>query len=94
MEVSEGRLMSDHSYFPSYEGHKKRQTGQIRGAFSTMHRALDDWMLAHAPASPAQGLQHHGSRYFIFFIFVRCVALRNLTLLIKISRSVIRSLCW
>ena len=31
-----------------------------------MYRALDDWMLARAPASPAQGLHHHGPRYFNF----------------------------
>ena len=34
----------------------ERRTGKIRGAFSRMHRALDGWMLARAPASPAQGL--------------------------------------
>ena len=56
----------------------ERRTGKIRGAFSRMHRALDGWMLARAPASPAQGLHHHGPRYFNFLIFVRCVALRNL----------------
>ena len=66
-----GRLLS------SYEGHKERRTGRIRGAFSGMHRALDDWMLARAPASPAQDLHHHGPRYFNFLIFVQCVALRN-----------------
>ena len=31
-----------------------------------MHRALDGWMLARAPASRAQGLHHHGPRYFNF----------------------------
>ena len=56
--------MSDHGHFSSYEGHKERQTGKIRGVFSGMHRALDGWMLARAPASPAQGLHHHGPRYF------------------------------
>ena len=58
--------MSDHGHFSSYEGHKERGTGKIRGAFSRMQRALDGWMLARAPASPAQGLHHHGPRYFIF----------------------------
>ena len=48
--------MSDHGrHFSSYEGHKERRTGKIRGAFSRLHRALDGWMLARAPASPAQG---------------------------------------
>ena len=40
-------------------------------------------MLARAPASSAQGLHHHGPRYFNFLVFVQCVALRNLDLLIK-----------
>ena len=47
------KLMSDHGRFSSYESHKERQTGKIRGAFSRMHSALDDRMLARAPASPA-----------------------------------------
>ena len=61
--------MSDHGHFSSYEGHKERRTGKIRGAFSRMHRALDGWILARAPASPAQGLHHDGPRYFIFSYF-------------------------
>ena len=61
--------MSDHDHFSSYEGHKERRTGKIRGAFSRMHRPLDDWMLARAPASPAQGFHHHGPRYFNFSYF-------------------------
>ena len=76
--------MSDHGLISSYEGHKERRTGKIRGAFSGMHRALDGWMLAPAPASP---------RYFNFLIFVRCVALRNLDLLIKTGWSVVFPLC-
>ena len=62
--------MSDHGHFSSYEGHKERRTGKICGAFSRMLRALDGWMLARAPASPGQGLHHHGPRYFIFSCFV------------------------
>ena len=82
--------MSDHGHhFSSYEGHMERRTGKIRRAFSRLHRALDGWMLARAPASPAQGLHHHGPRYFIFLISVQCVALRNLDLLIKTGSSVI-----
>ena len=73
--------MSDHDIFSSYEGHKERRTGKIRGDFLRMHRDLDGWMLTRASASPAQGLHHHGPRYFIFHISVRCVALRNLDLL-------------
>ena len=81
--------MSDHGNFSSYEGHKERRTDKIRGDFSRMHRALDGWMLARAPASPAQGLHHHGSRYFNFLTSVQCVAFRNLDLLIKTGWSVI-----
>ena len=61
--------MSDHGNFSSYEGHKDCRTGKIRGVFSRMHRALDGWMLARAPASPAQGLHHDGPRYFHFPYF-------------------------
>ena len=47
-------------------------------------------MLARAPASPVQGLHHHGPRYFDFPYFcTKCVALRNLDLLIKTGWSVI-----
>ena len=73
--------MSDHGrHFSSYEGHKERRTGNIRGDFSRMHRALDGWMLARAPASPAQGLHHHGPRYFIFSYFCTMCGLENLGL--------------
>ena len=85
--------MSDHGHFSSYEDHKERRTGKIRGAFSGMHRALDGCMLARAPASPAQGLHHHGPLYFNFLIFVQCVALRNLDLLIKNGWSAICPVC-
>ena len=77
-------MMSDNGNFSSYECHNERRTGKIRGAFSGMHRALDGWMLARAPASPAQGLHHHGPRYFNSPYFVRCVALRSLDLLTKL----------
>ena len=73
--------MSDHGrHFSSYEGHEERRTGKIRGAFSRMHRALDGWMLARAPALPAQGLHHHGPRYFIFSYFCTMRGLENLGL--------------
>ena len=70
-----GKLMSDHGHFSFYESHKERRTGKIRGALSRMHRALDGWMLAHAPASPTQGLHlhHHGPRYFNFpYFYTMC----------------------
>ena len=85
--------MSDHGHVFSYEGHKERRTGKICEAFSRMHRALDGWMLARAPASPAQGLHHHDLGISIFIIFVRCVALKILDLLIKTDWSVICPLC-
>ena len=61
--------MSDHGHFSSYEGHKERRTGKIRGDFSRMHRALDGWMLARSPTSPAQGLHHHRPRYYFNFSY-------------------------
>ena len=72
--------MSDHGHFSSYEGHKERRTGKIRGDFSRMHRTLDGWMLARAPASPAQSLHHHGPRYFIFSYFCTMYGLEKLGL--------------
>ena len=32
-EVSEGKLVPGHFHFSSYEGHKKRRTGKVRGPF-------------------------------------------------------------
>ena len=56
----------------------ERRTDKIRGAFSRMHRALNGWMLARAPASPAQGLHHHGPRYFNFPCFCTMCGLEKL----------------
>ena len=70
--------MSDYGHFSSYEGHNERRTGKIRGTFSRMHRALDGWMLARAPASPAQGFHHHGPRYFNFPCFCTMYGLEKL----------------
>ena len=72
--------MSDHGHFSSYEGHKERRTGKICGAFLRMLRALDGWMLARAPASPGQGLHHHGPRYFIFLVLCTVCGLEKLVL--------------
>ena len=85
--------MSDHGLISSYEGHKERGTGKIHEALSGMHRTWDGWMLARALAPPAQGLHHHGPRYFDFLIFVQYVALRNLDLLIKTGWSAICPVC-
>ena len=72
--------MSDHGLFSSYEGHKERRTGNIHGDFSRIHRALDGWMLAHAPVSPTQGLYHHEPRYFNFPYFCTMCGLEKLGL--------------
>ena len=72
--------MSDHGHFSSYVGHKERRMGKSCGAFSRMHRALDGWMLARAPASAAQGLHHHGPRYFNFSYFCTMCGLEKLGL--------------
>ena len=71
--------MSDHGLFSSCErAIKERRTGKIRGAFSRIHRALDGWMLARTPASPARGLYHHGPRYFNFPYFCMTCGLEKL----------------
>ena len=86
--------MPDHGRHVSfYEIHKERRTGKIRGGFSRMHRALGGWMLARVPASPAQGLRHHGLGISFFLIFVRCLALRSLDCLIKTDYSAICPIC-
>ena len=73
-------LVSDHGLFSSYEGRKERRTGKIREAFSRMHKALDGWMLARAPASSAQGLHHHRPWYFNFPYFCTMLGLEKLGL--------------
>ena len=45
-----------------------------------MHRALNGWMLARAPASPAQGLHHHGPRNYNFPYFCTICGLEKLGL--------------
>ena len=74
--------MSDHGHFWSYDGHKERRTARFKGFFQgCLHRALDGWMLTHAPASPAQGLHHHGPRYFNFPYFCTMCGLEKLGLI-------------
>ena len=72
--------MSDHGRFSSYEGPQGAVNGQDSWGFSRMHRALDGWMLARAPASPAQGLHHDGPRYFNFPYFCAMCDLEKLGL--------------
>ena len=76
--------MPDHGLISSYESHEKRRTGKICGAFSRMHKSLDDLMLARAPTSPAQCLYIMGLGTSIYIISVRCVTLRNMDLMIKL----------
>ena len=86
-------MISDHGHFSSYEGHKERRTGKICGTFSRMHRALDGWMLARAPASELKASTTMDLCISLFLIFVQCVAFRNLDLLIKTGWSIICPLC-
>ena len=86
--------MSDHGLISSYEGEQGALNRQDSWGFSGMHKALGGWMLARAPASPAEGLYLHRPRYFIFLFFVRYVAFRSLDLLIKTDWSVICPLCY
>ena len=81
--------MSDHGHLSPYESHKERRKGKIRGPFSGMHRTLDGWMLARAPASPTQGPATMELGFSIFLTSVQCVALRRLYVLIKTGWSVI-----
>ena len=61
-------LLTTACFLPT-KANKKQRTGKICAAFfRSMHMALDGWMVAHAPASPAQGLHHHGPPYFNFLI--------------------------
>ena len=67
----------------------ERRTGKIRGAFSRMHKALDAagcWLVRRLHQLKASTTMDHGIS--IFLIFVRCVALRNLELLIKTGWNV------
>ena len=66
----------------------ERRTGKIRGAFSRMHRALDAgcWLARRLHQLKASTTMDLGIS--IFLIFVRCVALRNLALLIKTGWNV------
>ena len=42
------------------------------GRFSGIHRALDGWMLARAPASPVRSIHRHRPLYYISPYF--CIA--------------------
>ena len=82
--------MSDHGrHFSSYEGHKERRTGKIRGAFLRMHRlwTAGCWLACRLRQLKASTTMDLGISFFL--ISVQCVALRILDLLIKTGWSVI-----
>ena len=67
----------------------ERRTGKIRGAFSRMHKALDAagcWLVRRLHQLKVSTTMDRGIS--IFLLFVRCVALRNLELLIKTGWNV------
>ena len=74
------KLTSDRGLFSFYEGQQGAANGQIRGAFFRDAQGLDGWMLARAPALPAQGLHHHEPRYFNFPYFYMTCGLEKLGL--------------
>ena len=74
-------------YFFSTRTNKERRTGKIRGAFTGMHRALDDCMLARALVSPAQGLHHLRPPYFYFYYFYMMCGLENLGCCLKLTEA-------
>ena len=80
-----GKVISDHGMFSSYEDQQGAANGQDScGIFSGMRRALDGWMLARAPASPAQDLhRRHGPQYFNFPYFCTMHDPEKLRLMIK-----------
>ena len=75
-EFSEGEAdLRPRGLLSSYES---QRTSEILGEVSGMHRALVGWMLVRAPASTAQGLHHHGPRYFDFPYFCMTCGLEKL----------------
>ena len=78
--------MSDHGLISSYEGHKERRTGSIRGGLFRGCTGLwtaGCWLARRLHQLKASTTMNLGVS--IFLISVRCVALRNLDLLIKTS---------
>ena len=85
--------MFDHGHFSPCEGHKE-QRARFVGLFQgcTGLWTARCWLarrLHQLKASTTMNLD-----ISIFFFFVRCVALRNLDILIKTGWRVICSLCW
>ena len=64
-EVSEGKCdLLPRSVFSLRGLTRSGERGIFLGKFSDIRMALDGWMLARAPASPAQGLHYHGPRCY------------------------------
>ena len=72
------KLISDHVIFlptrATWSGERARFVGLFQGCTGL----CDGWMLARAPASTAQGLHHHGPRYFNFPYFCTMCSLDKL----------------
>ena len=84
------KLISDHGLFSSYEGQQGVTNGQDSwGMFQGCTGLWAGLMLARAPASPGQGLHHHGHRYYNFPCFSMTCGFENLGLLVKTYWSVI-----
>ncbi|CAM9605278.1 unnamed protein product, partial [Ascophyllum nodosum] len=79
-EVSQGRADVSPRHFFFLRGPQGAANGQHLWGFSGMHRGLDGWMLARAPASPAQGIHHHGPRYSKFLVLYNVCGLEKLGL--------------
>ena len=81
--------MFDHGHFSSYEGHKERRTGKIRGTFSgcTGLWTPGCWLARRLHPLKASTTMDLGISFFL--ISVNCVALRSYDLLIKTGWSVI-----
>ena len=76
--------MSDHDHFSSYKGHKERRTGGFfRGCIGLWTAGC--WLARRLHQLKASTTMDLGIS--IIFIFVQCVALRNLDLLIKTGWS-------
>ena len=88
-ETSMKKLISDHGHFSSYEGHMERQTGKISWGFFKDAQGFVTagcWLARRLQQLKASTTMDLGIS--IFLIFVRCVALRNLELLIKTGWNV------
>ena len=82
--------MSDPAIFLPTRATRSGERARFMGLFQGCPvRALDGWMLARAPASPAQGLHHLRPWYFNFLYFCSMCGHEKLGLeLVKLVRCV------